>query len=371
MKNDYDFSLKKVFSVAFAYVGVLTGAGLATGREMLQYFVSFGKIGLAGLIVITLLHMLYAKWILTLGAYYETTHHMDALEAIAPPLLAKLLDWSLVVACFIMSFVLIAGAGANLEQQTGIPAWIGSLACALGILGVSYLNFARVTAALGMFTPVILALLLIGIGYILLGPAIDWQAQFNYAAQAPTPLPNITISTLNYFALCLMSSTSMLFVLGGKVKNIAVAEKGGLLGGFLTGIVSILGSLILYSKIDVIATAEVPMLSFMTTIHPLIGVVMFVIIMGMIFNSGISVTYSMAKRGARNSRRLFHWIIFFIVGISFALSFVGFSDLVALLYPVLGYVGLLLLVTIAIAGIGQRKKIYLAKKEQYDKVINI
>ena len=55
-----------MFSVAFAYVGILTGAGLATGREMLQYFVSFGAPGVLGLVAITILHMLFAKWILAL-----------------------------------------------------------------------------------------------------------------------------------------------------------------------------------------------------------------------------------------------------------------------------------------------------------------
>ena len=37
---------KKYLSVTFAYVGVIVGAGLASGQDLLQYFLSFGATGL-------------------------------------------------------------------------------------------------------------------------------------------------------------------------------------------------------------------------------------------------------------------------------------------------------------------------------------
>ena len=49
---------KKTVSIMLAYVGVLTGAGLASGQEIMQYFISFGKIGLLGLVGIGILHVL-------------------------------------------------------------------------------------------------------------------------------------------------------------------------------------------------------------------------------------------------------------------------------------------------------------------------
>ena len=43
-------------------------------------------------------------------------------------------------------------------------------------------------------------------------------------------MPNIWVSVLNYFALCVMTGVSMAFVLGGSIISIGVAEKGGALG---------------------------------------------------------------------------------------------------------------------------------------------
>jgi len=43
---------KEALSLAMAYVGVLVGAGLSSGQDMLQYFLSFGKIGLVGVVLL-------------------------------------------------------------------------------------------------------------------------------------------------------------------------------------------------------------------------------------------------------------------------------------------------------------------------------
>ena len=43
---------KKYLSVAFAYVGGIVGAGLASGQDLLQYFLFFGAKGLIGIAVL-------------------------------------------------------------------------------------------------------------------------------------------------------------------------------------------------------------------------------------------------------------------------------------------------------------------------------
>ena len=50
---------KKYLSVAFAYVGVIIGAGLASGQDLLQYFLSFGAKGLIGIAVLGVLNVVF------------------------------------------------------------------------------------------------------------------------------------------------------------------------------------------------------------------------------------------------------------------------------------------------------------------------
>lgn len=351
------FSIRKTFNVAFAYVGILTGAGLASGREVMQYFVSFGFPGYIGVIVTALLFMIFGKWIISLGSFYRAENHMDVLSEISHPLISKILDWTLTFACFVMSFVMIAGAGSNLSQQFDLAPWVGSLICALLILGVSHLDFDKVTTALGIFTPMMIGILAIALIALVMGPTIDWHEMFIFAGDIPTSLPNAALSVLNYFGLCLMISTSMLFVLGGNVLGLGNANKGGYLGGFFAGIISLVTATLLFSQVDKIWSQDVPMLTLMNAIHPYLGLVMFVIIFGMIFNTGFSVTYALAKRLSRNNAQRFKWLMPVVVFASFVLSFVGFSELVAVMYPILGYIGILLVVTITVAWIRDKQAI--------------
>ena len=353
-------SFSKILSIAFAYVGIVTGAGLATGQEIVQYFVSFGFAGIFGAVAISILFMLFGSWILSLGSLYQSDSHMEVIEDVSYSWVAKILDWALTFTCFVMSFVMVAGAGSNLAQKFGIPTWIGSLVCALAILGVSFLDFDKVTAALGVFTPIVLVMLFIGLITVVTGPSIDWSSQFGLAAELPSSIPNIGLSVINYLAMCLMTGTSMLFVLGGNVMGIDNAERGGYLGGFFVGVISLITAILLYSKIDIIGTDPIPMLTFMEDIHPWVGLMMFIVIFGMIFNTGFSVSYALGKRIANNDESKMKWIMPIIVAISFALSFVGFTELMAIMYPILGYIGMILIVTIIIGWLNDRSDI---KKE--------
>ncbi|MDU4411681.1 MAG: hypothetical protein E7I58_09050, partial [Streptococcus sp.] len=63
---------KKILSVALAYVGIIVGAGLSSGQDLMQYFVSFGLVGLLGVLVLAVLNAFFGKIILTLGSYYRS-----------------------------------------------------------------------------------------------------------------------------------------------------------------------------------------------------------------------------------------------------------------------------------------------------------
>lgn len=43
--------MRTVLMTAQAFVGLVVGAGFATGQEVLQYFISFGAIGIVGAVL--------------------------------------------------------------------------------------------------------------------------------------------------------------------------------------------------------------------------------------------------------------------------------------------------------------------------------
>lgn len=347
---------KKTLSIMLAYVGILTGAGLASGQEIMQYFISFGIPGLFGLLGIGILHVLIGGIILQLGSHYMADSHIDVLEKVSIEPVTKFMDFSLIVNCFLMGFVMIAGAGANLEQQFGFKPWVGSLICTLMIIFIGMLDFDKVTKAIGAFTPLIIALAIIGGIYTFVTIKPDWQTLDKIAKTAPSAINQVWLSTINYFGLCMISGISMAFVLGGSKTNSEEAKRGGMLGGAMVAILTAIVGLTLFFNIASVKDSDIPMQIVLQNIHPYLGLIMSLVIFGMIFNSSISLFYSAARRFADTENKFRKNLIIFTL-IGFGLSFLGFKQLMSVLYPILGFLGMILTSILVIAWFNERKEI--------------
>ena len=206
---------KKYLSVAFAYVGVIVGAGLASGQDLLQYFLAFGAKGLIGIVALGVLNVIFGVVALQLGSYFRSDNHDEVFERITHPVLRRVIDVVLIFSAFTMGFVMLAGAGANLQQQFGVPTWAGSLLCALLVILTAFLDFDRIMNVIGVFTPIIMIAIAVLAIYSLVTPHAG-IAELNAAARNVTPaLPNLWLATINYFALCVVGGIAMAFVLGG------------------------------------------------------------------------------------------------------------------------------------------------------------
>jgi len=348
---------KEALSIAMAYVGVLVGAGLSSGQDMLQYFLSFGKIGLVGVVLLGVLNVVFGRIIVTLGSHYQSNNHQDVLEQIAHPVINRIIDVTLVVSCFVVGFVMVAGAGANLQQQFGLPSWLGALLCSLLIMVIAFLDFDKITRVLGVFTPLIVVMILAVAGYTFWGKSYDYEALDLVAASMTPVMPNVWLSVINYFALCAMNGVSMALVLGGSVVRIGDAEKGGALGGLIIGLIISCAAMTLFANLDQVKDAEIPMLMIVNHINPIFAFIYAVVIFALIFNTAFSLYYATARRFAGNDVPKMRRLLIGIVIAGYICSFGGFTTLVSYMYPLLGYMGILLLIVLGAAWVQERENI--------------
>lgn len=349
---------KKTISIIFAYVGVLTGAGLASGQELMQYFLSFGFSGLYGIAAVGLLHVVVGGIILQLGSHFVAQSHIDVLDEVTPTIVTKLMDYALIINCFLMGFVMIAGAGSNLEQQFGLAPWMGSLLCTVLIVVVGMLDFDKVARIIGGFTPLVLIFTLVGAVFTIVKASPNIEVLDALGKSLPAALPNLPLSTINYFGLCMISGISMAFVLGGSKTDAAQARIGGMIGGTLVAVLTGLVGVTLFLALESVKDADIPMQTVLDSVHPLMGLAMSIIIFGMIFNTAMSLFYSAARRLSRTEGTFKRNLILFTL-VGFGLSFLGFKKLMATLYPILGYMGLVLILILIAAWIRERSEIKL------------
>lgn len=349
--------LKRSFGIAMAFIGVLAGASFASGREALQYFVAFGNMGVVGAICTALAMMISGITILQMGSYHRAKEHTSVFDAISTPIVSKLLDVATLTCLFCIGFAMFAGAGTNLEQQWGWPVWIGATIMLILTLLTGLLDVDKVTIAIGAITPFIIILLTIGTLYTVFTANPDWSHLNEQAQQIPTTLPNWWVSAINNVGLNVIVVVSMTIVIGGNFLDSKEVGYGGIMGGmfFLFLLAILVGGL--YISVGPITETEMPTLAMIEQIHPWLGIAMAVAIYGMIYNTAIGMFYAFAKRLTRKNPEKFFLVYCISVLIGFVLSFIGFSNLIGWVYPILGYMGIAIMFIMAYAWIKNRKNL--------------
>lgn len=102
---------------------------------------------------------------------------------------------------------------------------------------------------------------------------------------------------------------------------------------------------------------DIPMLAIVNRIHPAFAFVYALTIFALIFNTAFSLYYAIARRFSGGSTKRMRGIIILVVCLGYVCSFGGFKALVNNMYPILGYMGLLLLAVLLVAWIRERSNI--------------
>ncbi len=128
-----------------------------------------------------------------------------------------------------------------------------------------------------------------------------------------------------------------------------------MIGGLGVGVLILIAHLAIFLKVDVVGTFQLPLLRIIQDISPVLGICMAVVLFGMIYNTGVAMYYAFVARFTvmQTKRAYIFAIITGIVG--FVASFVGFTDLIAYFYPLIGYLGLLLIAILIYAPFKLRK----------------
>ncbi|ACP32713.1 YkvI family membrane protein [Corynebacterium aurimucosum] len=341
-------SYKNVVGIALSFIGLLVGAGFATGQEVVQYFTSFGIPGMWGILVAGLVMTLAGTVFLQLGSYFHASEHNQVFRNITHPIISRILDVAVILTLFAVGFVMLAGAGSNMQQQFGWPAWVGSLLMLVMVLITGMFDVDKVSQVIGLLTPtIIIAVLFVGI-YTLLHMPENVDAAITASAAIESPIPNWLISALNYNGLALILAVSMSLVIGGDNISPREAGVGGIVGGAVYAVLMAIAGFSLLMNAENVGDSDIPMLTLVDNVHPTLGVIMAIIIYLMIFNTAIGMFYALGKRLSSGNESKYR--IIFIAGClaGFAVSFAGFKSLMQYVYPVLGYMGIVLVAILVV-----------------------
>lgn len=333
----------RVLKLGSAFIGIIVGAGFASGQEILQYFTSFGHLGTIGAIISTALFTYVGMTLVNTGSQLKTTNHREAINQISGKIIGTIVDYVIIFTLFGVGVVMLAGAGSLLNQQFGLPPFVGSVIMLILIAITVMLNVQQVISVIGSITPfLVLFILMVGI-YSLLTFDLPFRELEPIALEQTSVLPHWFFSAVNYVSFNTAVGAAMSLVMGGAEKNPKTAAQGGLVGGLGLGLLIVISHLAIFSKIDVVGTYDMPMLKIVDLISPALAIVMTFVLFGMIFNTAVSMFYAFSARFTKQGSRKSHIFIIMTLIIGFIASFAGFTDLVSFFYPLIGSLGLVLI----------------------------
>lgn len=119
------------FKVAATYIGTIVGAGFATGQEVFQFFTRFGIMGLVGLILATIMFIVFGYIIIDLGKKLNARSHLEIIKYSGGKVLGTIIDIIITFFLFGGLTAMIAGTGALFTQQFNLPSLLGNIIMAV------------------------------------------------------------------------------------------------------------------------------------------------------------------------------------------------------------------------------------------------
>jgi uncharacterized membrane protein YkvI len=337
-----------VFRVAATYVGTVVGAGFASGQETLRFFAAYGKVGLWGVVLATLLFCTLGVLVLDLGARLGARSHREILHLACGPRLGALMDGLITLFLGATLMVMIAGGGAVFTEQFGLPAGTGVLVTAAAAIITILFGMRGIMAANSIVVP----LLTVGVGVLTFG-AIRFHslgAIWEHSAPHPAfaPVGPWWLAAVLYVGYNLVLAISVLGPLGATVQDRRSLWLGGLIGGVSLGALAGGIQLALSAHLPEVGRWEVPML-FLARLQP--GAVQWgyaVILWAEIYTTAISCAYGFVSRLTQVTAIPYRWGAVGSVCVALVGSGMGFSTLLGTLYPLFGFTALAVLIGLGI-----------------------
>lgn len=121
------YYMKNILKVVFVIIGALVGAGFASGKEIYSFFFIYGKFGIIGLIISSLIISMVIYNVLKICSTNNINTYHDFCNIIGNYKFSKLLNNIVNIFLLLSFYVMIAGFSSFLNQEFNVNKILGSL----------------------------------------------------------------------------------------------------------------------------------------------------------------------------------------------------------------------------------------------------
>ena len=335
--------MKKILKAVFVIIGALIGAGFASGQEIYIFFYQYGINGIFGIIISSILLGFVTYKVLCICKENEVTNYKSFLERfIKKEKQLEIFNMIMNIFILITFYIMIAGFGAYFEQQFGIYSLIGSIILSLICYFVFLKDVLGLIKVSQYIVPLLIgSLLIIGISVIDSKNILEISHYVTENTNWKWILDSVLYGGYNTILLI-----PVLIALRKLVSN---KKEQGIISMVTTILVIVLSLIVFFmlTKVDVdIKNLEMPAVYVASKISVVFKYIYGFIILSSILTTSISLGTSFLENTAHDKKKHKQYAALICVS-AVLVSNVGFSNLVNLLYPIFGYIGLFQIIKIS------------------------
>lgn len=337
------------FQLAVMFCGCFLGAGFLSGNELWQFFASFGLNGLIACFISVALIGVFCAFIIEVSVLKGTENPETV---ILPKRFHKSsLLFGALQALIVFAVIVIMAAGSSTLAQNVIGInrnIVGAAFCAVLCIFV-LLGTERILGAFSILIPVI-ALSTVIIGLAVIFNNFNTFTIPNISGSGNKLLNNPVASAIAYLSYSIFSSVGVFSAISGKIRNRKDIWLGMISGSTIMCIMAAVIIFVIWSAPEAMQ-AELPMLNAAMSVGKISGGVYSVLLFFGMFGAALSCYMSLANYFRIKfalTKKAYRIVVAAIGGLAFFGSIFGFGDLVGTIYPLFGYLGIIVLVLLAI-----------------------
>lgn len=338
--------MKKIpngLKIALIYGSVFLGAGFASGQELFQYFVSFGKVGVLGLMVAGVLFALTGWAVLRICRREGLENYHQLMGHLFGKKLGMFMESMVAVFLFCLFIAMLAGAGATGQEAFSLPFTFGAALVGAVVFVILCFGIQGIIKVNLLLAPFML------IGGVFIG-------LFSFFAHTHPAFAGVgagmgvawLFSAIVYASYNLVTGVPILAATAKMVSSKKDAAVGGLVGGAIITFLGLCMALPLFLHHRNIVDLEIPFLYIVLQHGVTVHIVYLVVLILAILTTAACNAFGFIQWLNVRSKNKYMPIMICLTGV--VLAHIGFSNIVKYVYPAFGLLGIFKIIVVLVQG---------------------
>ena len=330
-----------MLNIILVLVGTIVGAGFASGKEIFIFFNVYGKYGLFGLFLsmIIIAFSIYKVSKIILVEKVSSYAELVKIIFFGFPFFSSVFSNIINIFLLISFIVMASGFSSCFAQTLNISGIIGSLIIAF----LSFFMFThRIEAIIKINKFFIIFLVFLVFMLIYENRPCFMYNHFYFLYDNK----NWLISSFFYASYNLIITFPIIISLKDYILDLKQAKYISIFVSFFLLLFAISLYFLMNFHFNEISSLDLPLIYMVSSFSSFFQYLFSFSILGAIFTTAISSGFGLLNNLNISNRKLYTFLAIILCGFSVITSGFGFSNLISLLYPILGFIGFIQVVFI-------------------------